>query len=438
MVNEEVGNLVIELYTSIEEFIKKYDPERKFRFSSDLKAKFNELLSRFKEVFIDYVLTPEQLSEAYEWVEVLQASVSNCIKYLGIKGVTFSKELRSFIEDPRAHLRKKIFIYTHDLVRGKLGLADYMRTASAAIRTSYRTNLRSAYQSWVLLEVLSALGKLGGRLVYPEHRYLPLDRSGKQRTGTIPPNAVVEVKGRGCLSFFVEAPRPIGWEDTSDLSRAWRLYTALRPDFMVYGGMVLNILEPESEPPVLRPNVIIECKELEDWYLRSRDIRGPLAKPLTAEEWRAKWIEGLWVGLADALGVKKAEVTEVISEKKGLRLKEYQLVTLYKNFYKPDRMYLVSRAKVPEDVRKHLEGEGIYVVDGVGFNSSELERLAEELLKYAKQPERTVIELSRETAELLNEVLELAGSARVVDEVIRDALKLLLNRLRSRQKRRMS
>ncbi len=438
MVDEEVSNLVIELYSAIEDFIKKYDPKRKLRFSSDLRAEFNELLSRFKEVFIDYVLTPEQLSEAYEWVEVLQASVSSCIKYLGIRGVTFSKELRSFIEDPRAHLRKKIFIYTHDLVRGKLGLADYMRTASAAIRTSYRTNLRSIYQSWVLLEVLSTLGELGGRLIYPEHRYLSLDRSGKQRTGTIPPNAVVEVKGRGCLSFFVEAPRPIGWEDTSDLSKAWRLYTALRPDFMVYGGMILNILKPESDPPVLRPNVIIECKELEDWYLRSRDIRGPLAKPLTAEEWRAKWIEGLWVGLADALGIKKAEVTEVINEKRGLRLKEYQLVTLYKNFYKPDRMYLVSRTRVPEEVRKYLEGEGIYVVDGVGFNAGRLRELAEDLLKYAKQPEKTVIELSRETAELLNEVLECVGSTKVVDEVIREALKLLLSRLRNRQKRRAS
>jgi len=430
----EAGELIIDLYSAVEEFIRKYDPERKFRFASDIKVRFNELLSRFKEAFIDYVLTPEQLSEAYEWVKVLRKAVSDCTNYLGVKGVTFSKELRSFLEDPRAHLRKKIFIYTHDLVRGRLSLADYMRTASAAIRTSYRTNLRSTYQSWVLLELLSLIGRLGGRLIYPEHRYLPLDRSGKQRTGTIPPNAVVEAKGRGCLSFFVEAPRPIGWEDTSDLSRAWRLYTALRPDFMVYGGMVLNILEPESDPPVLRPNVIIECKELEDWYLRSRDIRGPLARPLTAEEWRAKWIEGLWVGLADALGVKKAEVSEVIKERKGLRLKEYQLVILYKNFYKPDRMYLVSRTRVPDDVRKYLEGEGIWVVDGVGFNVEGLSDLAEELLKFAKQPDKTVVELSKESAELLSKVMELTGEG--ADKVIGEALKLLLSKLRSKRCRR--
>ncbi len=434
MVAGEAGELIIDLYSAVEEFIRKYDPERKFRFASDIKVRFNELLSRFKEAFIDYVLTPEQLSEAYEWVKVLRKAVSDCTNYLGVKGVTFSKELRSFLEDPRAHLRKKIFIYTHDLVRGRLSLADYMRTASAAIRTSYRTNLRSTYQSWVLLELLSLIGRLGGRLIYPEHRYLPLDRSGKQRTGTIPPNAVVEAKGRGCLSFFVEAPRPIGWEDTSDLSRAWRLYTALRPDFMVYGGMVLNILEPESDPPVLRPNVIIECKELEDWYLRSRDIRGPLARPLTAEEWRAKWIEGLWVGLADALGVKKAEVSEVIKERKGLRLKEYQLVILYKNFYKPDRMYLVSRTRVPDDVRKYLEGEGIWVVDGVGFNVEGLSDLAEELLKFAKQPDKTVVELSKESAELLSKVMELTGEG--ADKVIGEALKLLLSKLRSKRCRR--
>jgi hypothetical protein len=37
MVNKEVSNLVIELYSAIENFNKKYIPKRGFRFSSTLR-----------------------------------------------------------------------------------------------------------------------------------------------------------------------------------------------------------------------------------------------------------------------------------------------------------------------------------------------------------------------------------------------------------------
>ena len=59
-----------------------------------------------------------------------------------------------------------------------------------------------------------------------------------------------------------------------DLSRIWKFYTALRPDMMVYGGEVMDIVEIDSDPPVRRPDLIIEVKELYDWYKRVREVRG--------------------------------------------------------------------------------------------------------------------------------------------------------------------
>jgi len=353
-----------------------------------LSSEVEVLSDKIKDVIIHSVVSKHDLEQAIEWVTILKESLNNLVKVLSIDGVTLSKEVKSFLEDPIQHLKKKLFIYTHDLIRGSLSIEDYVKVSTAAVRTSFRTNLRTIYQTWVLSEVITLLNSYGRlRLIYPEYGYLSFDRSGKQKTGLIPPNAILEINGSKYVSIFIEAPRPVGWEDSSDLKRSWKLYTALRPDIMIYGGKVTNILKLDQEPSILRPNIIIECKELSDWYLRIRDVRGPFAKPLTAEEWRNKWIRGLWVGLSEVLGVEAGNVNEIIKERRGIRLREYQIVALYRRVYKPDLMYLISLHKVPQDVKKYLESEGINVIDDVGFNRDRLRDVADMIVKYAKEDE---------------------------------------------------
>ncbi len=379
----------------------------------------NELIDRIKDLVIKLAVGDDEVNEALEWIRLFKESLNELIRSLGIKGVTLSKEVKSFIEDPRNHLRKKLFIYTHDLIRGSKRLSDYLRTSCAAVRTSLRTNKRTLYQYWVLLTILAILSRdYGARMVYPEHGFMSLDRSGKQRSGTIPPNTIIELPTRGLLSIFLEAPRPVSWEDSSDLRKYWRLYTALRPDIMVYGGNVTNILNVSLNPPILKPDVIIECKELSDWYLRSRDVKGPFAKPLTAEEWRNKWIRGLWSGLSEVLGVRVSDVNEVIKERRGVRLKEYQVVALYRRVYKPKRMYLISRTRVPSDVTKYLSNEGIEVIDGVGFSGGSLKEVASELVKYARGYVPRVIRVDDELMELIKE------SAKVMNVVLSNDLSI--------------
>jgi len=366
-----MDNKWINTYNEVVKFLDTYDKDRKFNFQGHCKRLFENLVGKLKDEFIEYVLGDE-VNIAYKWINILSDALRKLQSTLNIKGTTFPKEFKRFIDDPRGHLKRKIFNYLYDLLRNKITVDEFTRRAQAAITTSFRTNLRSLYQYWVFISLLNMLGSKGAKLVYPEHLYLPLDRSGKQKTGTIPPNTILFIEDKGYLSFFLEAPRPIGWEDTDDLKRSWSFYVALRPDIMVYSGLKMNIIDLNNNPPIAKPDIIIECKELDDWFIRVRDMRGQFAKPLTAEEWRSRWIEGLWEGLAEAMGVQRAEVEKRIKEKKSIRLREDRIVKLYKKVYNPKLMFLVSRAKIPVEVKQSLERDGITVIDDVGFNSKKL------------------------------------------------------------------
>ena len=384
-----------------------------------------------RERFVLKVVGEQELRRARKWIAELEECVSALCESLGLSGVLYTRELGSFISNPLAHLKKKIFVYTFDLLANKIRPDEFERKASAALKTSLRTNMRSIYQTWVFLKLLHILSEEMGqaRLLYPEHGLLAVERSGRQRLGRIPPNCVLELMGRGCLSFFLEVPRPIAWGDSHDLARAWKLYVALRPDMMVYRGVVMDIVELSNDPPVKRPNFIIECKELPDWFVRVRDLKGQLSKPLSAEEWRALWLRGLWDGLAAAMGVRRRDVIRMLREERSIRLKEPQLVKLYHSVYGPEHMALVSRMPVPSDVRDDLESAGIRVYDKVGFKSERLEELASELVSLAggarakdilseialllglRSPDRgalrrAVLRLVSENAEALKKILE--------------------------------
>ncbi len=375
---------------------------------------FIKATDALRERFVLQVVSERELAEARAWIRELEACVEGLKASLGVGGVLYTRELKSFLADPLAHLKKKIFIYTFDLLTGKLDLERFERKASAAIRTSLRTNMRSIYQTWVFLKLLELLASRGpAGLVYPEHGLIYVERSGRQRLGSIPPNCVIRCPA-GALSFFIEVPRPIAWEDGTDLARVWKFYVALRPDMMVYGGVVMDIAEPARDPPVKRPDAIIECKELADWYERVRDLKGQLSRPLSAEEWRVLWLKGLWDGLAAAMGVERRDVIRMLRSSRSVRLQEPKLVQLYKSVYRPGMMALVSRAKVPGEVREELEAAGIAVYDGVGFRAEKLEEMAQELAGLARE--------GGGRADLLDEVAHLLGLKVVDREALREAV----------------
>jgi len=382
-----------------------------------------KLIEDFRICFVK-THAAEGLLEARAWIRMFKSAMERAVRLLGAQGVLLPRELRSFINDPQRHLVKKLFNYAYEYARGKMSYEEFKKTAEAAIRTSIRSNMRSIYEGWVFLTIAALVAeKAKARLVFPEHSFILLERSGRQRGGRIPPNIVVRVEGRGYVSLFLEAPRPIGWGDSRDLTRIWKLYVALRPDIIVYRGVVLNILRPQQDPPILRPDLIIECKELSDWFVRSREVRGPLAAPMTAEEWRSRWLRGLWTGLSDILGFKTPEEAyKEVRKRRGVRLTEPQIVKLYVKLYQPTRgAILVSREKVPREIKRDLEESMIRVIDGVGFNSEKLRPVAEEVLSLAgyRGEEEEVIRIPAGLAERLSAYMRRVGASSFAEAIKR-------------------
>ncbi|MFN4046227.1 MAG: hypothetical protein ACK4H7_02675, partial [Acidilobaceae archaeon] len=341
------------------------------------------LVESMKDLMVETFINAGELSQAMEWISILEHVLVESSRLVGGSGWSLSKEFKSFMSDPRAHMRKKLFNYTFDL----LSLSDYIEKSRQALTTSFKTNIRTLYQSWVLASTVYILGLEGARIVYPEHGQILLERSGKQKAGVIPPNIVLRLRDGGEASFYFEAPRPLGWEDTSDLKRVWKLYVSLRPDIMIYSGRVLNIVDLSNpETPIMRPDIIVECKELKDWHLRSRTIRGPRAKPLTAEEWMSRWIAGLWEGLGEALGVSREQLGELLTGAKGgVRVTEVDLLNMYRRTFNPNKLIVVSRFKVDATTKERLEEENITVIDEAEIgNMKAIKQVAEEVKLIAK------------------------------------------------------
>jgi len=220
------------------EIRKKFLSRGRARIDRKLSEEVTMKLDLMKKLFVREVVGDE-LKIAYEWSAELKKSLTVLKESLGAAGVIFPRELGSFLEDPEAHLRKKLFIYAMDLARGKLTIRSFEEKSRRAIQTSLQTNLRGVYPSWVFLTILSYAASEGGYLLYPEHGYLSLERSGRQKLSSIPPNAAIETS-KGALSFFLEVPRPIAWEDMEDLRKVWKLYKAMRPEILVYGGKIMD------------------------------------------------------------------------------------------------------------------------------------------------------------------------------------------------------
>ena len=334
-------------------------------------------VEELKEEFVDYVIQGK-IKDAYEWISHLFVVLDELKEKMNIKGWMFSREMKSFIENPKKHLVKKLFLYFHDLIRGRITAEEFFTKGRQAVNSSFGSNMRSIYQAWGFSSILLQLADRGFRLSYPEHGYINFDRAGKQKSGTIPPNAVVSDSLGRSYSFFLEAPRPIAWEDNSDLERVWRLYSTLRPDMIIYKGFYIDIVDLTGDIPIKRPNYIIEFKELNEWWKRWRYLKG--YKPLSGNEWRARWIKGLYKGLAEVLGANTKDEMPDFAEEKGRRIREYKIISLYKTIYNPDKGVVISRTKVDENVVEELEKDDILVINETNFSPEKLSPIVDELL----------------------------------------------------------
>lgn len=151
-----------------------------------------------------------------------------------------------------------------------------------------------------------------------------------------------------------------------------------------------------------------------------------MVKPLTAEEWRNLWIQGLWDGLAEVLGVTRREAIEEVKKRRGIRLNEVKIVELYRSIYNPEEMILVSKFGVPDEIRRQLEGHDNTVVDSVGFNINALNEVAHRIMKYARPPDECIFRIKdRGIALLIHKIIELIESGKISLDDLKSLLKAL-------------
>jgi hypothetical protein len=123
------------------------------------------------------------------------------------------------------------------------------------------------------------------------------------------------------------------------------------------------------------------------------------------------------------MGVRRAEVEKRVEEGASLRVKEYQLVLLYKSTYKPRKMLLITRKETPPEIRKSLVDTGIEVLDSVEFSEERLREAVDKLSEMASfgSSETVIMELPRSVA-LKLEALRMRLGFRSVGEVIEHLL----------------
>ena len=139
-------------YLRLEEFLEEHDPHRTLNLGGKLQEELEELQEHFKEAFVIETVGDE-VKRAREWVSRFKDALETCAEKLSLRGIRLSKELGSFVQDTTQHLKKKLFIYVDKLCRKTIELEDFRRSASAALTTSLRTNLRTIYQDLSLIHI---------------------------------------------------------------------------------------------------------------------------------------------------------------------------------------------------------------------------------------------------------------------------------------------
>lgn len=264
--------------------------------------------------------------------------------FFNIKYVFHSRAFGSFLADPRGHVRSVILPKIRRFVRRGVNSTRFYRLINLTVKKCIDTNGRILFQNFVVLSILYNLHDHDVRIVYPNGSWIHLDRRGHQHGGVIPPNFVVRVDGR-LLSFFLEAPRPVEWSLPLKSGEPLPLHAAPRPDILIYRGWIENIIG-DSNFIIKPPNLIIECKEIDGWWKSTRSSKG--VKHITNGE-----IESV-----DAFNVME----------------------LYYELYRPDKIVLVSKVRVPRGVKYKLSLRGVETVDNVSLNPISMKRIVDLIL----------------------------------------------------------
>jgi len=266
--------------------------------------------------------------------------------------IIHSKQLSSFLEDPKEHIIKTLVSKSYKLILDGVNIEQFNSIINLTVKKCMESNLKLIFQNFVALSIPYNLHSHEINIIYPNNKWIILSRKGFQNNHSLSPNYVLEIDGER-FSFFIEAPRPI--ERSKRVKRGSKipLNAAPRPDIMIYHRWVRNILPRRSSSRsmkmlIKRPLIIVECKETEGWWKKIRFSKG---------------IRNLTNGDMNNVGA-------------------LDVIDVYLSLYKPKKMFVVSKVKVPRGVKYRLSLRGISTIDDTDFNPFKLSPLSNYILDF--------------------------------------------------------
>ncbi len=265
--------------------------------------------------------------------------------FFDISYIFHSKAFNSFIENPFEHIKEVLAAKIFNAINRRVKARRFNQLAKLTVRKCIDTNSRILFQNFIALSILYNLHDCNLKVVYPENSWIHLDRKGHQHGGTIPPNYVIEVNGK-YLSFFLEAPRPIEWSLPVKYGDPLPFHALPRPDIMVYDGWIENIVEQSNPHYLIKPpKFIIECKEVDGWWKSTRKTKS-----------------------ASRVIRRRGDIDAV------------EVIEIYHKLYRPEKVFVVSKVKVPRGVKYKLSLRGADTIDNTNLNPLAVRKLAELLI----------------------------------------------------------
>lgn len=285
-------------YINLKEFIAQH-PEIKIetsvvRIPSEYSSLFYTLHKKARTVFLEEKI-PRLLEKSKTLSKNYMKIEEEVTNLLGLQDINMAHSLYNFLQDPVDQLIQEIYNTFFGLLKGQLDVEGYEEDAIRKIDYFYRKYYRSGYEKWLILSLVKLLKADKVFKVIPEE---VTEDDSFRHGGAIDykiPDPVespfVSFKREEEVGFMVpdllmhSTATDEYYSFTSEMIKTWA--TATNPSnkrewlagdpnvifesgiILVYKDEILNNLSLVTDMKrTCRADLIIECREQEDWHER--------------------------------------------------------------------------------------------------------------------------------------------------------------------------
>ncbi len=331
------------------------------RLPDSVRPEFYRLFQTVRTAFIEERI-PNLLNEATALSQNYLKAEKEATEQLGLDDISMMASLRRFLHNSMDELKRGLFDPLFDLLKAKVDIESFEQKTTRSIEASFGPLYRLGYEKWVAISLVKLLEadklfqvtpreftrdgeKVIMRTTSPEEEApIPVEskrlsfKHENEATLTVPDFIVHSAKVNRYIALRSQMGKAYATASNASKKRGW--YT---PDSIVVLEPGLTLVYVEDDNPeeislvadaqrICRPDLIIECRELKDWY--------------------------------EKVGIGK--------------------VKLHHDSLKPRLgTYIVSMEPVPEQALVQLEDD-VYILEA-GFDTNKLAPIVDALIKTVKE-----------------------------------------------------